>query len=42
MAPIANKHYGINIVSGDSCIELNLFFLLLYFQWKVLKINRHE
>ena len=31
MAPIASKHDGINIVSGDSCIELKLFSLLLYF-----------
>ena len=31
IAPIANKHEGINIVKGDSCIELKLFSLLLYF-----------
>ena len=29
--PSANKNDGINIVGGDSCIELKLFSLLLYF-----------
>ena len=40
--PMASKHDGINIVGGDSFIELKLFFLLLYFPWKVLNINLHE
>ena len=31
IAPIANKQDGINIVRGDSCIELKLLSLLLYF-----------
>ena len=42
IAPTAKSPVGINIVRKDSCIEWNLFSLLLYFPWKVLKINLHE
>ena len=40
--PKAKKLAGSNIVKGDSCIFLRLFFLFLHFPLKVLKINLHE
>ena len=42
IAPIASKEEGSSMANEDSWMLLKLFFLLLYFPWKVLKINLHE